>query len=241
MLPEAGKEASPSMRQTIRSFVYDRAVTPCAIEWYRAILNRVPERSHILDVNIGTGRALISNAHILAAKNISVVGIDPDSDYIQKCHEEIRSAPDKTYLRQCRIRLICADIMTFIADRARLFDHICFNGSFMRLQNPTRALCRVVDMLIDREDGRIFFTQSFHVQKSPWREMIQPKLGVITSIDFGSVAYQFDFEECLYQANVAVVDIESIDDGYSVPGVRQSHLIEARSRLYGTDQKASLN
>lgn len=77
-----------------------------------------------------------------------------------------------------------------------------------------------VELLADREDGRIAFAHTFHLRKSAWREWLAPNLAALTSLNthqFANVVYQGDFEQCLHLANVAVVrtynlDVESCDD-----------------------------
>lgn len=77
-----------------------------------------------------------------------------------------------------------------------------------------------VELLADREDGRIAFAHTFHLQKSAWREWLAPNLAALTSLNthqFANVVYQGDFEQCLHLANVAVVrtynlDVENCDD-----------------------------
>lgn len=225
-----------SIRRALRNYVYDTTVTSLTTKWYHHVLERVPENSHILDIGIGTGTALLANAHILKAKNLSVIGIDIDNDYIHKCRENIAN-----HGLQSRIRVHCADVYSFTADPSRLFNHICFSGSFMLIIDPSMALRRVVDMLIDREDGRIYFTQTFQLRKDAWLEWLKPNLVSLTAIDFGNVTYQDDFEDTLHNAGVVIVAVEAIYDSIRAEGTRETRLIEARSKLYVPNRKGTIN
>lgn len=52
--------------------------------WYYAVLQSLPDGARVLDIGIGTATALIKNKDLIKSKNISVVGVDYDSDYIRK-------------------------------------------------------------------------------------------------------------------------------------------------------------
>lgn len=216
-----------SLWQRARSFVYDKAITPFTSTWYFEVLQHLPEGSRLLDVGIGTGAALVANASLLRAKQIFVLGVDYDSAYVSTCRELVSRARLGKY-----ITVQQADIYDFTPGAGRLFDHVYFSGSFMILPKPVEALRKVVDLLIDREDGRIYFTQTFELNKNRWMEWVKPKLSRITSIDFGNVSYEGDFEEALYEGGVVVETSEVIEDGNRVEGTRECRLIVARSSLY---------
>jgi len=59
-------------------------------------------------------------------------------------------------------------------------------------------------------------------------EWLKPRLSYWTSIDFGSVTYEEQFDELLESCGVVIVQKTSIDDGKKVAGVRRSVLVEAR-------------
>lgn len=215
------------MWERARSFVYDRAIVSLTATWYFEVLQVLPENCHILDVGIGTGAALIANARTLRAKNITVVGVDYDRAYVTSCEKAIVEADLSKH-----VSVVHASIYEFTPKDNRLFDHIYFSGSFMILPQPAEALRKVVDLLLDREDGRIYFTQTFELSKNPFLEWFKPKLLSITSIDFGNVSYEGDFDEALHAARVQVEHMEVIDDGHRVEGKREARLIVARSKLY---------
>lgn len=210
-----------------RSFIYDRAIVNFTSTWYRAVLDRIPSESHILDVGVGTGTALLANASLLRSKRITVVGVDYDSSYVQQCRKNIHNANMDDY-----ISVVHADINQFTPEDNRLFDFVYFSGSFMILPNQVTILKRVVELLVDREKGRVFFTQTFELQKNSVMEWIKPKLMALTTIDFGNVSYEGDFDDTLHEAGVVIHETVVLDDGKKVDGVRESRLISARSRLY---------
>ncbi|PXF41136.1 Carboxy-S-adenosyl-L-methionine synthase [Gracilariopsis chorda] len=210
-----------------RSLIYDNSIVNFTSRWYQSVLELIPENSHILDVGIGTGAALINSSSILRARNITVVGVDYDEAYVQTCRENIASAGVSNM-----VSVVQADIRDFSPPDERLYDHIYFSGSFMIIPDQVNVLKKVVDLLVDRQDGRIYFTQTFELQKNSLLEWLKPRLSMITTIDFGQVSYQQDFEDAIAAAGVAVESSEVIDDGKTKPNVRESRLICCRSKLY---------
>ena len=72
-------------RHFVRVWIYDVAIIKMTRVWYREVLKRLPDNARVLDVGIGTGTALICNKDLIKQKNITVVGIDYDKDYVDKC------------------------------------------------------------------------------------------------------------------------------------------------------------
>jgi len=63
----------------VRSAVYDAAIVGMTADWYRAVLERLPNGCRLLDVGIGTGAALVANADLLREKDVGVTGVDVDA------------------------------------------------------------------------------------------------------------------------------------------------------------------
>lgn len=219
--------SAPSLLERARSYVYDTAIVSLTTKWYLEVLQEIPENSHILDVGIGTGAALIANAATLRARNISVVGVDYDQAYVATCRCLIAEAKLERH-----VTVIHESIYDFTPRGNRLFNHVYFSGSFMILPQPSVALKKVVELLVDRQDGRIYFTQTFELKKNTFMEWLKPKLFTLTSIDFGRVSYEGDFEDAVHEAKLVIETSTVIDDGNKVEGVRESRLVCARSSLY---------
>lgn len=215
------------MWERVRSYVYDKAIVSLTTKWYLKVLQEIPEGSHILDVGIGTGAALVANASTLRARNISVVGVDYDQAYVITCQRLISEARLEKH-----VTVVHDSIYDFTPRDNRLFNHVYFSGSFMILPNPVAALQKVIELLVDREDGRIIFTQTFELKKNSFLEWFKPKLMNLTTIDFGNVSYEGDFEDAVHEAGLVIETSEVIDDGNKVDGVRESRFICARSMLY---------
>jgi SAM-dependent methyltransferase len=196
---------------------------PFTSKWYQEVLYNIPPGSRILDVGIGTGAALVANAALVREKNLRVVGVDYDADYIEKCKDLIAS-----YSLSDNISATCCSFYDY-KDEER-FDHVYFSGSFMILPDAQGALRHALELLRDTTNGRLYFTQTFELARNAFLEKIKPILTYFTSIDFGSVTYVEEFEKVLQEAGVVVVSSTRIEDGKASRG-RESRLVVARSSL----------
>lgn len=219
----------------IRSFVYDKAIVGFTAKWYEAVLHRIPENSYVLDVGIGTGAALIANASLLRSKSLTILGVDYDAAYITTCQKAIVEARLTEH-----VSAVQADVRDFTPIDNRLFNYVYFSGSFMILPDQVQILKKVVELLVDREEGRVFFTQTFELKKNTFLEWLKPSLIALTTIDFGGVSYEADFDEALNAADMQVELAVVLDDGKRVPGTRESRLICARSKFYVAPETASI-
>ncbi len=76
----------------LRGWIYDRLVAGMTSDWYRAVLARLPDGARVLDVGIGTGAALARCADLVRAKQLEIVGLDIDPDYLRRCRAELLRA-----------------------------------------------------------------------------------------------------------------------------------------------------
>lgn len=164
-------------------------------EWYRKVLEKLPEGSLILDVGIGTGSALIRNKDLILKKKLRVVGVDYDKDYVRKCANLITS---ENLSEQISVQ--CISIYDF--QTSEQFDAIYFSGSLMIMPDPVAALVHVSKML--KRDGKIYCTQTFEEKKNILLEKVKPLLKFLTTIDFGNVTYEKDFIQTFAKAALKI-------------------------------------
>lgn len=211
----------------LRSAIYDKAIVSFTSQWYARVLSEMSPNTRLLDVGIGTGAALVANADLIRLKNITVVGVDYDAAYIARCNALIA----KNRLAR-NVTAVCCSFYDYTPKDGRLFDHVYFSGSFMILPDAAAALRHAVECLRDREDGRLFFTQTFELQKNSLLEWFKPTMSYWTTIDFGNVTYVEDFDAALMRGGVVAVRSVVIQDGKKVEGTRESRLVVARSSIY---------
>ncbi|KAI2508815.1 methyltransferase domain-containing protein [Fragilaria crotonensis] len=194
-----------------RSFVYDSLILKLTTKWYEVVLSRLDEGSTLLDVGIGTAGALVRCKDILLDRQIRVVGIDYDADYIAKAHDTISRAgldhlvsviemsvyqldapppPRKQLSASSGREYIDSSGQPLQATTPLLkpnsFDAVYFSGSFSLLPDPPLALNAVLPFLRQR-DGQIYITQTYQRYTPPLLAYVKPLLRYITTIDFGKL------------------------------------------------------
>jgi cyclopropane fatty-acyl-phospholipid synthase-like methyltransferase len=205
----------PAGMNSLRVTAYDFLISRMTASWYRAVLMRLPAGCRLLDVGIGTGAALLANASLLRERDVRVMGVDVDRDYVERCRREV----SRTGLAErIEVRLESVD-----DHRGGPYEAVYFSASFMLLPDPSRALRHVGALLTP--GGRIYFTQMFEHEPSRLTERVKPLLHLVTTIDFGRVTYEKDFRATLAAAGVEVEEVETIGAGRR----RSSRLVMARS------------
>jgi len=140
----------------IRSLIYDFFIINMTESWYREVLNYVPNDAKILDVGIGTGTALLRNKKKVIDKNVSIVGVDIDKDYVVKCKASILKEDMEKY-----ISVRHENFYDYQPDKP--VDVVYFSASLMLMPDPVKALKHAEGML--SENGRIYSTQTFEEKK----------------------------------------------------------------------------
>ncbi|MDG2303540.1 MAG: class I SAM-dependent methyltransferase [Candidatus Binatia bacterium] len=198
----------------MRARIYDAAILPLTTSWYAAVLDRVPDGAAILDVGIGTGGALAANADLVQRKDLRVIGIDIDRDYIARCNALLT---EKNLSERVEARL-----ESVYDHKGGPYEAIYFSASFMLLPDPRAALDHVRPMLAPT--GHFYFTQTFENERSALMERLKPMLRTLTTIDFGRVTYEDDFRTELQTANVDLVEMVKLGGTRS----RSYHIAVAR-------------
>lgn len=210
--------------QKYRPFIYDFLIVKMTKEWYRVVLERLPQDAHILDVGIGTGSALFANEKLLREKNITVIGVDYDLDYVKLCQQNIEKRGLSKY-----VQVIHESIYDYQPSKGNdqndhLFDAIYFSGSLMIMPDPTRALQHVRKMV--KQQGKIYVTQTFEEKKNQLLELMKPLLRFLTTIDFGQVTYASEFFASFERAGLKVEeDVAISNTGHINPSGRSVRLI----------------
>ena len=184
----------------MRAWIYNRALLPLTSKWYAAVLERLPDGARLLDVGIGTGGALIRNQETLRAKNVEVVGIDIDEDYVRQCQKSI----DKNNLSD----IVRVELQSVYDFNEGDFDAIYFSASFMLLPDPDSApracqrALRPKRSAVLHPDHRGVALEVDGEGKAPAQKL--------TSIDFGKVTYENDFLATMASGGVALIENTSL-------------------------------
>jgi ubiquinone/menaquinone biosynthesis C-methylase UbiE len=184
----------------MRAWIYDRFLIPLTTGWYAEVIERLPEHALLLDVGIGTGGALCGSADRIIARDIRVVGVDIDADYIRQArkHLEEHGLDDRVEAR----------LESIYDHQGGPYDGVYFAASFMLLPDPPAALRHVLRLL--KPEGKVYFTQTFHQRRSKVAEVMKPMLKKVTTIDFGKVTYEQDFVDLVEGSGMQIVEMTEL-------------------------------
>lgn len=191
------------MLERARSAIYDAAIVGMTAGWYRAVLARVAPGSHLLDVGIGTGSALLANADLLRDRDLRVTGVDVDAAYVARCTAAVAAAG--------LAARVAPRLESILDHRAGPYDAAYFSGSFMLLPDPPATLRHVGGLL--RPGAPLYFTQTFEHARSRTMEVAKPLLRLLTTIDFGRVTYEPEFRRALADGGVVLEGLETLHAG----------------------------
>jgi ubiquinone/menaquinone biosynthesis C-methylase UbiE len=184
----------------MRGLIYDAAILRLTTKWYAEVLDRIDAGSLLLDVGIGTGGALANNADTVVRKDVRVVGVDIDRDYVERARKRL----DKAGL-QDRVEVRLESIHDH---HGGPYDAAYFSASFMLMPDPPAVLRHVLELL--RPGGRVYFTQTFQDRKSTVLEKAKPLLGKVTTIEFGRVTYEPDFRETVAAGGLELLELTTM-------------------------------
>ena len=119
---------------------------------------------------------------------------------------------DETYLKHCATNIEKHGLQDQVQCRHQsVYDHtdkpydgVYFGASFMLLPDPIQALHHVSGLL--KEDGLLYFTQTFHDRPARVMEKVKPMLHKVTTIHFGK--YEQDFRDVINQAGMTLQSLE---------------------------------
>lgn len=189
----------------MRGWIYDAALLRLTSQWYAEVLERVAPGARLLDVGIGTGGALARNADLVRAKDIHVVGVDIDEDYVKRARKNL---DDAGIHDQVEIRL-----ESVFDHRGGPYDAVYFSASFMLMPDPPAVLRHVQRLLTG--DGRVYFTQTFQDKRSAVLEKAKPLLKKVTTIEFGRVTYEEDFRRAVTDGGLSLVELSTMESAGS--------------------------
>ena len=199
----------------MRAWIYDFMFHNLSKDWYRFIVNALPQNTRLLDVGVGTGSSLLSQVDLLKARSIHVQGIDINTQYLEACQAKIESLKVNDLI-QVREQSV------YDLNAPNTFDAVYFSASFMLLPQQREALRVVKQSLSDH--GLICFTQTFEKKRARLMEVIKPLLYMFTTVHFGVVTYEAPFVQMLEQEGLEVITNELLQD----QGSREMRAIIAR-------------
>jgi tRNA A58 N-methylase Trm61 len=197
----------------LRAWIYEVGFRPFTTAWYAEVLSRLPTGARLLDVGVGTAGSLVRNGDLLRERDLHVVGVDIDADYLRAARKQIArwGLEDRIEVRH-----------TSIHDFEEMGFHAAYFGaSFMLMPHPSHVLRHVGTLL--RPGGKVYFTQTFQESRSTFWERAKPLLHKVTTIHFGNVTYEADFLKQVDDAGFRVLEHVTMSGG----GERTARLVVA--------------
>lgn len=194
--------AASAPARAIRGWLYDRLIVGMTTDWYREVLQRLPDGARVLDVGIGTGAALARSASTVTEKDLEIVGLDIDTDYLDRCRREVAKAGLAD-----RVRPVHASVYDH---NDGPYDAVYFSASLMLLPDPVAAIAHVGKLLAP--GGRLFATQTFFHRRSRFLERTKPVLRRLTTIEFGQVTYEPEFRAAFAAAGAQLVELSILNE-----------------------------
>ena len=155
----------------------------------------------MLDIGIGTGSALARNRDAILAKDLHFVGVDYEDSYIRKCQRVAREARLEGNLTAVCASVYDQDLENLVGNG---FDAAYFSGSISLMPDPVAALHASAKLL--KKDGVILITQTFQRRGSAIIAWIKPMLKYLTTIDFGKLTYESEFDAICAKSGMRVVE-----------------------------------
>jgi len=179
---------------------------------FHHFLKTIENNSLILDVGIGNGACYNKdyNINIIKQKNLKIIGIDIDKDYIDMCKQRVISNNLQNYLS---VQLI--DLFEFKSNVK--FDHIIFTESApLMSQHLITKMINYIDNNLIKSNTKIHFINNltdkphllFHLKSFI-------KYIPFINVDFGNILNRKFFYDIAtitnYKININLIDKEYID------------------------------
>jgi alpha-N-acetylglucosaminidase len=182
---------------SLRNAIYSLFISGINDLCYSRALGRMPDGGFVLDVGIGNGLMLRRWHLTVKAKQLRIVGIDTDAEYVEACKRLITE-----FELESHVSVLNVGIESFAPVAGEKFDVVFFSMSFMLMRDPRAVLEKVKPWL--GNSGEILFVQTMFKRRSRVREFIKPRLKYLTTIDFGTPTYESDFFALLRSAGLTV-------------------------------------
>ncbi|CAD8089343.1 unnamed protein product [Paramecium sonneborni] len=187
-------------------YIYNLLYSRFYTKWtYVMMCDRLEKKmanvKRILDVGVGTGHPMKQIIKRIPQR-IHVVGIDIDTNYLRYARQTFKQY-DNVEIREQNFY--------DLENSKEQYEALIFSSSFMIMPDRIRAL-RIAKQRLSK-GGSIFFLltlEPYKNYKTVIIEKIKPHLKYITTIDFGSITYEKDFELMLRDEGLKIISKEKV-------------------------------
>jgi len=187
----------------IPAWIYDLTITqPMTKYTYYRLLDRLtpsfPKTKKILDVGTGTGQALNTIIGKIPS-DVKVVAIDIDEYYVKKA--------TKLFANRENVEVRLQNFYDLETSNEK-YDQIIFSSSFMLMPDQNKAISIAKKLL--NPGGKIYFLMTLYNKKRELMEKVKPMIKHYTTIDFGKITYENEFDNLLKNNGLGVLLKERI-------------------------------
>ncbi len=188
----------------MKNQLYKLVINDVTDHCYKNCLNYFPNYSVVMDVGIGNGLMMKKYHSLIKSKNLNIIGIDINKEYLNHCNCLIR-----IYQLEDQIKIYHQSVESYRPPKKQYFDFILFSMSFMLFNEQHLVLDRIKNWL--KPGGKIVFFQTMWQDRARLIEFIKLQLKYITTVDFGKVTYEKDFFDLLNEKNLSIVEDRAIE------------------------------
>ena len=171
----------------IATYIYDLVISNFLTK--TAHVSMLPHMNHckgrMLDVGCGTGAPLKEIYPELQKHYESIVGLDLHEGYTRQAMKNFADKPDVSIYH-----MDFYDLNKVFPTKK--FDFILFSFSFMLMPNPVQAIRVATESL--NTNSRIAFILTLNQKENRFLQKLKPLIHKLTTIDFGNVVYEKQFE-----------------------------------------------
>lgn len=193
----------------IPAIIYDTMITRSVTthmyqDFYTAAKKKIHSSANILDVGVGTGYALESIIDRIP-ESTKVFGIDIDPFYVQSAQKRFKNRKN-----------VNIQLQNFYEMKAtnQKFDIIIFSMSIMLMPDQAKAIELAKTLL--NENGRIYFLLTLNNKRNRLMEKIKPAIKYMTTIDFGKVTYENDFDNLRSNCGLVTLNKQRVNTSINV-------------------------
>lgn len=209
--------------ENIKNSVYNEVIGSYSKNLYKSFFEKIPNNSCILDVGIGNGYAICENSEIIIEKNLKIVGVDIDFNYILTCRNNVNNSNLNSHIYPILCELDSLDvyinlIRKFINKPAynennenynKLFNYVFFSNSYSVIPNILDLL-NISKKYLENEDSEIVICTTIEERNNEIKKYIKQNAKyALLGIDFGRLITLNTFISEINKINLTISSKEN--------------------------------